>query len=317
MTDHDNPASIEANIERDRAAFASTLGELEERVSVEKLAEDALGMIRDNAAAYTNTIDRAVRSNPMAVAMIGAGIAWLVMGKKKSSSASSRPEAISRWESEGGSVSYPAHTSQAKDEADWFQKIEELRHAASDKLRQIAESSRSALDQTRDYAAEKAAVVSGLAQDMTSGFRHGLDDMTEAAREKIIQTRQRAYQARQNASRSMSNGMTSPGTMIEEHPLIAGAVALAAGAALAASLPRTRTEDRWLGSESDRLMAEAADLLREEYDRAAQVAGEFKDELSESAKDAMDQISAVAEDAADRVKTKAMGGSSGSSSTKL
>jgi len=41
--------------------------------------------------------------------------------------------------------------------------------------------------------------------------------------------------------------------MLNEQPLVLGAVGVALGAAIAAAVPRTRAEDEWLGEASDRL----------------------------------------------------------------
>ena len=85
-----DPRDIEADLERERAALATTLDTLSDRVSVENLAKDALGMLKGHAGSATSSIDHAVRANPLAAALIGAGIAWMFLGPKVRSSTSSR-----------------------------------------------------------------------------------------------------------------------------------------------------------------------------------------------------------------------------------
>jgi hypothetical protein len=45
--------------------------------------------------------------------------------------------------------------------------------------------------------------------------------------------------------------------MREEQPLVVGAIGLAVGAALGAALPKTETEDEWLGDTRDQLKERA------------------------------------------------------------
>lgn len=316
MTHHSDTTAMEADIDRDRAALASTLDALQDRVSIEHLAQEALGMIRTNAASYTRSIDQAVRANPLAVALTAAGLAWLIFGNKKPAAKPAKPVAISRWEDEGGSLVLPEHATKASGEAEWWRAVDALRDKASDKLRRIEHQSRtfadnlssgvaSGLGQARDYSVEKAAVVADLAQGMKGAIAHGLDGLSEAARDRILAAREQAYAARLRAERSVKSSMSKPGRLIEEHPMIAGVVGLAVGAAFAASLPRTATEDRVFGSESDRLMDEAGRLLRQERDRIARIAGAVKDELKDSAKDAMAGVSEMAAETAGRVKDRA------------
>ncbi len=54
---------------------------------------------------------------------------------------------------------------------------------------------------------------------------------------------------------------------IQEHPLVAGALGFAIGAALGGLLPSTRKEDAYMGEYRDRLMSEAAEKGHEQADR--------------------------------------------------
>lgn len=292
MTHHSDTAAMEADIERDRAALASTLNALQDRVSIDHLAQEALGMIRTNATAYTRSIDHAVRANPLALALAGAGLTWLIFGNKRPAAQPVKPVAISRWEDEGGSLVLPAHTPTASGEAEWWRIVGSLSDKASAKLRKIESESRAfasdlgsgavgGLGQARDYTVEKAAVVAELVQGMKRGLVHGLDGLSDQARDRIVTARERAYAARIRAERALNHGMREPGRLIEDYPLIASAVALAVGAALAASPPRTETEDRVFGGESDRLMDEAGQLLRQERGRLVRAAEGVADELKD------------------------------------
>jgi hypothetical protein len=55
---------------------------------------------------------------------------------------------------------------------------------------------------------------------------------------------------------------------LHEQPLVLGALGLAVGAAIGASLPTTEREDEWLGEAGDRLKDGARRLTREQLERA-------------------------------------------------
>jgi ElaB/YqjD/DUF883 family membrane-anchored ribosome-binding protein len=326
MTQHTDADTIEAGIERDRASLASTLGTLQDRMSVENLAQDALGMIRSNAAAYTQSIDNAVRANPLALALTGVGIAWLIFGSGKSSGGNSAGakdaprKAIARWEDEGGNVlpanrahGAPAHGSA---DEDWARDLDSLRDKASARMNEIendadkaADAVRSGLteglDKARDFAKERAAVLAEFVEDMKRSFADGLDDLSDAARDRIVAVRESAYAAGLRAEAAVRGSTREAGRLIEDHPMIAGGIALALGAAFAAALPRTRGEDRAFGPERDRLVKEASRLLRDERDRAARVASGVADELIDSTTAASDTISEQLSDTVEAVKKRA------------
>lgn len=62
--------------------------------------------------------------------------------------------------------------------------------------------------------------------------------------------------------------------MLEEQPLVLGAMGVAIGAALGAAFPRTEGEDRMLGGARDSLADQAKEKAAEAYDEARDRAGE-------------------------------------------
>lgn len=301
MTQHTDTRKIEADIERTRSRLGSTLDELQERVSVENLAKDALGMVRSNAAAYASSIDSAVRANPVAVALTGIGLAWLIFGGRKATP-DPRRSVINRWEDEGGSPAPDFTDEETSDANRWAASIDTLRGKASRLLRGIERDARSQAGDLRDYAAERAEVLSRFTDDMRASLMEGLDGLSDAAKERIVKAREAAYSARLKMERGARAGGREAGRLVNEHPMVAGGVALVLGAAFAAAMPRTRIEDRTFGAESDRLMRAAADQLREERARVKEAASALVDDLGERAKSAVDK---TVDDLSDKAKTAA------------
>lgn len=99
----EKPGQIEQGIDRNRAELASILDDLQHKLSVENLTSGALGMLRSNSTALTVSLDKAVRTNPYAVALVGAGVAWLMFGGKRNPAQKrAKLEALSTWEDDGG-----------------------------------------------------------------------------------------------------------------------------------------------------------------------------------------------------------------------
>jgi hypothetical protein len=293
MTNQDDTKTLEAQLDRDRASLSSTLDALQDRFSPNRLADEAMGILGEHASSTLRSVDRAVRDNPLAVAMVAGGVAWFILGGSSGSGRGQPGKTAQRTEAPQGDM----HGQGA--DGGLLGQIDALQRRAGDKLRALRGGAVSAAGQVRDIAAERAAIVADMVAELKSAFRHGLDGLTEEARARIVSARQKAYAARLEAGRALRRGSEHPAAMIEDHPFVAGCIAMAAGAALAASLPRTRTETRLFGAESDRLLREAARLLAEERDRAKEVAAGLGADVADTAKAAM---STLAETAGERLR---------------
>lgn len=361
-----DPRDIEADLERERASLANTLDALSDRVSVDNLAREALGMLRSHAGSATTTLDHAVRANPLAVALIGAGVAWMFLGPKmrsgsdsdtarvedystgyassgqgygsgtysssayQSSGAESSGYQSSGYQSPGyqpsGTSAYAAGStggygsssdygrvgyvaSDNDEDHGWSREAHGLRARASAALRRIEEEARHYYDSlrrgvssgasgTRDFAAERASVISGFTSDLRTRLASGLDNLPPEARERVIAARERAYGAMLRAEQAGREAWRDPTRAMEDHPLVAGAIGFALGAAVAALLPSTDVENRTFGAERDRLMDDAARLLRQERERAMQIAGSLGQELKSAAKETVEAVTDTVTDKA-------------------
>ena len=77
-----SPEDIERDIERERAGLTSTLENLQERFSVEYVARQLTDQFRDHGGDIGRSVSDAVKRNPVALALTGVGIAWLMMGDR-------------------------------------------------------------------------------------------------------------------------------------------------------------------------------------------------------------------------------------------
>ena len=135
----------------------------------------------------------------------------------------------------------------------------------------------------------------------------GTEDLSEQARERVIAARESAVRARARAASYGREGRDRAVDMYEEQPLIAGALALAVGAAIGAALPRSRTEDRYMGQHSDQLMADAERIFAEEKAKLGKVAQAASDEAKKVLRETKEDADAAApgDTAADAIVEKA------------
>ncbi len=388
-----SPDEIERDIERERAGLSSTLDDLQERFSIEGVARQLSDQFRDHGGEIGRSVSEAVKRNPVALAVTGAGLAWLMFGGNARSGdsydrydrreydrretdydrpragdvyrdrdravqsdpyaqrvtrsaydgrhESARHQPIPAWargttEDDHDSMtnraraaasrasdsvqSAAAHTSDSVAGA-----ASSASHGVSDAATSVADTARgvgssvaSGARSARDTAASAGhSVADGVRNtasstaDSASALRDRLSEGTEAlseqARERVIAARARAMDAWHATERYSKQGRDRAADMFDEHPLVAGALALAVGAAIGASLPRSRTEDAYFGERSDALFEEAEHIYAEEKAKLGKVAqaaaDEAKDIASEAKADADDK--APAENAAQAVADKA------------
>jgi ElaB/YqjD/DUF883 family membrane-anchored ribosome-binding protein len=139
-------------------------------------------------------------------------------------------------------------------------------------------------------------------ESLRQRLSHGLEDLSAEARDRVSAAREKAYRATLAARRAAETGARETGRIVEDHPLVAALSAAAIGGAIAAALPRSRVEDRYLGAERDRLVDEARRMLAEERDRAARIASGAAEELREGVKATADAVSEEMRDTGEAVR---------------
>lgn len=349
--DHRTPDQIERDIERDRAKLADAFDALQDKFSPEAVVREVADGFRRHGGEFGTAVTRSVKQNPLALAVTGVGLAWLMFGRSHVDPAepirrSGRDAARGTYPGEDFDTGYsphPAGAYAAHDRYDgaspsgdpqragrprvghyypaWARlELDDDRDEHDDDGPSLGERASGAATAAGDAARSAgSAVAEGAesAKDRASraGERlaRGTEDLSEAARDRILAARKRAVEtaarAEAAARRNYAKGRDATADFIEEQPLVAGALALAVGAALAGALPRTRREDEALGATRDELFDEAERIFHEERDKAERVARAAADEavaIVEEKRDAADAAApgtkSAAEAAADEVR---------------
>jgi ElaB/YqjD/DUF883 family membrane-anchored ribosome-binding protein len=309
--DNRSADEIENDIERTRAEVSSTIDAIQSKLTPGELMDQAIQYLRNSGGGdFGRNLGRTVRDNPVPVALIGVGIAWLAMGGTRrrtdlspwdDAPAIRDRDASGRWSEGYEAGRWRDHTPGSTDDmgvdADWrADDLDEpglgsrVRQAGSDAGQRARGVMSSAASSVSDAASRVSETVSDVASRAKDTVSSAADRAREAAhragsrmggvREGVRyrtgalqgRTRQQMYRARATTTR-----------LADEQPLLIAAVGVAIGAAIGAALPSTRREDELMGEFSDDLMHGATDTVREQMgtvaESAQRVAQKARDEI--------------------------------------
>jgi gas vesicle protein len=171
----------------------------------------------------------------------------------------------------------------------WRDASEMVGNMASDAangLRKAGDAAYGMASDAADGASHLAHGVGHAASDAARGMRHAASSASHAAGDLQAQTDQLA--------RSLMRAL-------EDQPLVAGALAFAAGAALGAALPHTEQEDAAFGKVSDDVTSRAAKVAEEFYEEGKERVEALYEHGKEEVEKAYDKAAHQVEDAYQKV----------------
>ncbi|MCT7374094.1 DUF3618 domain-containing protein [Chelativorans salis] len=238
-TDARTPADIERDLEQERDQLVSAVEALQERFSIEGVARQLAEQVTRHGGEFGNSALRSAKSNPMALALTGLGLAWMMFsdtrrdqGEKHASSAKNDAMATSP-----GVGTTPKRWDRLHSDASWFGQ------------------------RTRESA-----------EDLRNRLYEGTEQLSDTAKKRVVEAREAAYRAQRDLEQTAGRGSKAIKDFYLEQPIVSGALAVALGAVIGAALPRTSAEDSTIGESSDRLFEEAERIFSEELNRAAKAA---------------------------------------------
>lgn len=214
--------------------------------------------------------------NRLPLALVGAGIGWLLLSAARKTDAYDR---AAHWAEER---TRDARHKLRQRYDDLTHRAEEGLHRAEHRLEEAGEDLSHRAESLRREARRRLNRIrpSRQVQELSDRYQaysesaYGYHpDESEAGRRyrRIMEeTEAMAQRARRRAARINRSFWD----LVDEHPVSAGLVGLAVGAAIGASLPATRTEDEWVGRYRDDLLEEALKKGRRTAEKASHVAKE-------------------------------------------
>jgi hypothetical protein len=290
---------IETEVAETRAHVSGTLDALREKLAPGQLMDQMVDQITDYArgsggAEFARNLGSSVRANPLPVALIGAGIAWLLLSRNDASgpvapSASAPVPRLIPAPARGphlgsmplsGSGSGPgmAGTARARvsDAVGTAQeRMGQVAGAAGDAVSGAASAMGDAASRVAEAGSELVDSVSDAAGRAVQGLGAFGQQAAGAAGEGLGMVRSTASSTARTASRGLDQ-------LTEAQPLLFGALGLALGAALGAVLPRTSTEDQLMGEMRDTVADRVGDAAREGYESVRTAAGEHLGQVQEA-----------------------------------
>jgi len=252
------PEEIESDIKQHRERLDDTLGEIEKRFSPEKLVNSAFDYVRHGGAnEFASNLTGTIKANPTPFLVTTIGLGWLFWSQRNGNQRSSSSNLPNR--------RYDPYATSTAGEAmaadDLTAGMPDSSQSASAAWTHTESHSSSHTPGRTDAAKEKARHMSHSVKDRAHNMSSGLHDRTSHFKE-----------GSQNAMHGISERTQSAGQQtahfIKEHPVMAGALGIAIGAAIGGLLPSTRTENERLGAIRDKAM----DRASEEGERYAEQA---------------------------------------------
>jgi hypothetical protein len=256
-----DPDELKREADQARGALEDTLYLLEQRLSPSAIVDRVMTAVKENGGEFGTNLLAQVRNNPVPTVLSSVGVAWLMASSKRPPPRTNggRPSVGERWSS---------GVQSARDSA----------REAGDAMRNAADAASSAYQSAADTA--------------SSAYRAAADTTADAANRVVDTTRATAGRVAR-ASRGSAQAVAECYTYLRaEQPLVLGAIAIVAGAAIGALLPTTSAESEWMGDASqaarERLEGEARrrmDDVKEGVERATEAARQSAGETSADARD--------------------------------
>lgn len=298
-------AEIEREVEQSRSDIEHTLDAIQDRLSPGQMLDKAMGVFRGGSGDFARNLGDSITANPIPLALIGVGVAWMMYSSQRPARPSYRAE-TGYWdedldeieeyyagfaEDEEHFAGYPGEEAYVSGETETSEgfgsHLKEAGRTAKSKMGAVGEQARHAGERVR-HAGERARHAAERARRAGEHARERFGRAGEQARERFgragEQARERFGRARAGISESAheagerlrQQGYRATRGMrrtLDEQPLVLGAIGLAIGAALGAALPPTETEDELMGEARDKALRQATKAGREQADKMREAAG--------------------------------------------
>jgi hypothetical protein len=255
-----DPATLEREINQTRAQMDQTLGALEQRFSPGQLLDQALGLVKEHGGDFASNLNNSIKQNPVPVVLTAVGIAWMMMSSNRPPESATYVDDTD-YEPLDTRYEYEPMENFEGDDSEHTGGVREKMSEAGERLKAGTEATRRKLASSTDATRRKLARSKDA---MASG---------------ISRTAETAQAQAQRARHGFNQ-------LLEEQPLILGALGIALGAAIGAALPTTEQENRLLGPARDQAMSTLKQKGAESYERV-------KDTVEQVAEDAKEKLSDV------------------------
>ena len=288
------------------ADIAARMSEASDRVpGVSGNGADAAGRVSGAASRMTGTAASSARS---AAASVQAGLSGAAESASRQTSNAAaavadtvRQTSAAVGDSAAGAADAVRGTARdVRDQASAA--AEQVRRGAQSMAGAVRDTAASATGALADTASSMSGAVADTASSMSGVLAErrpmsgAIADTASTMSGVIADT---AGRTRRQAAEAVRQGRDGAVSLVSDQPLLAAAIGVAIGAALASLLPPTETEDEFMGEASDQMKGTAgqvgSDVLESAKSVASKVADSAQTAAREAAREAGFSPSAVAE----------------------
>jgi hypothetical protein len=215
---------------------------------------------------FVGKLNEAIRQNPVPAALVGAGILWLFMGGRYTvlgGASRSVARGLGHGAQQAGGAAYQGARDVGERVSAGVSTMAERAAEAGSQVGSAARSATGAIGETAKQAAETVMNATSNAADHIS---------SRAGRSQRSTGSSMDYP---DVGRRVQDTLSD---LFARQPLLLGAVGLAIGAGIAASMPASETEDRVMGDTADTVKDRAGELWRETKQRAVDTASRGMEE---------------------------------------
>lgn len=278
---------IERDLEETRARLDATIGALQQKLSPGQLLDQSLAYLKDSGGGeFAHNLKSNVQTNPLPVALVGIGLAWLMMGGHGRAAPAQQPTRLAGGHEDLASGDWAGHYG-----VDAISRAE----AAAAGVRRTASETAEAFQERLYLAKGKALGVGRNVGEALTDFGSRVDAAMQQARTSAGETARSLRHAAGSAldtTRDATGRATGAARdaadraagFLQDQPLVTGAIGVSVGALLAALLPPSRAEDELLGGIGDKLKERAYEAADTAIAGGMRVADEVVQAGSETAR---------------------------------
>jgi hypothetical protein len=248
-------ADVEREVEASRSDLDRTVEALKDKMTPGQIFDEASRAMGGAGQQVLSKFVEQAKENPMPLAVMGLGLAWLMSGAGKSGGGTAG----------GSAAGYAEPRSFAERGKHGANVVSDLGSGLGEKVHAVGDKASGVIAGAKDKLSSAASTVGGSATSVAGkvgAYGH-------------------------QAQRGFAQ-------LLESEPLLIGAAGLLVGAAIGAALPHTDLEDRTVGPARDKLLEKGKDLAHDGLQHAGDVAqaayGSVKDELQKPPPEGSDPV---------------------------
>lgn len=273
---------LERETEETRAQISASLSELRARMTPGQVVDQLVDYMSDSSGGmFFRNLRQQVANNPLPVTLMGTGLAWLAMSRRRQPTGGrARPDASAfrvRDTDAGraadgirdtaGNWAQSANSAASDAGARTSRAVSDMQESAQAAGNSIADTAASAYDETAGRAGDAASRLQSATRSAAGAIGEGASAASGFA---AGQARRAGEQLRGSASTvrdSIAGSGRSVLDFLYEQPLVLAGIGLAIGAAIGAALPVTEVENEMLGERSDALKEKATEAAEEQLEK--------------------------------------------------